>query len=113
MVAHGVMTKSPVALAREALAAAQKALPPYSARRSRHDFTQAQHFAVLVLREFFRTDYRGIVTILQDFSDLRHVLSLQKLPHWTTLQKAQQRMLKKGLLTLCSTSCSTAPGPCG
>jgi len=113
MVAHGVMTKSPVALAREALAEGQKALPPYSARRSRHDFTQSQHFAVLVLREFFGTDYRGIVEILRDFSDLRRVLSLSKIPHWTTLQKAQQRMLKKGLLSLCSRPCSGAPAPCG
>jgi len=99
--AHGIMTKSPVALAREAFAAAQKALPAYSAVRSRHDFTQAQHFSILVLRQFFGTDYRGIIEILRDFSDLRSVLSLQKLPHWTTIQKAQQRMLKKGLLNLC------------
>lgn len=113
MVSHGVMTKSPVSLAREALAAAQEALPLYSARRSRHDFTQAQHFAVLVLREFFGTDYRGIVEILRDFSDLRRVLSLRKLPHWTTLQKAQKRMLKKGLPSPCSTPCLTAPAPCG
>lgn len=47
------MTKSPVALAKQAMAIAQKPLPPYSVRRSRHDFTQTQLFAIPVLREFF------------------------------------------------------------
>lgn len=101
MATHGVMTKSPVALAKEAYAAGKKTLANYSAKRSRHDFTQPQLFAILVLRAFFRTDYRGIIEFLADFSDLRKVLELHKLPHYTTIQKAQQRMLKKGLLTFC------------
>jgi len=89
------LTKSPLALAKTALAAADKVLGPYSHRFSRHDFTQTQIFAILVLRQFFQTDYRGIVGILQDSSDIRNILSLKKLPHFTTLQKAQQRLLKK------------------
>ena len=97
MAKHGVMTRSPLALANEALAVGRKAFAPFSARRSRHDFTQAQLFAVLTLREFFRTDYRGIVALLGDWSDVRTALGLTKLPHFTTLQKAQQRLLKKGL----------------
>lgn len=101
------MTKSPVALAREALAVGQRALGPYSSARSRHDFTQAQLFAILVLRQFFRTDYRGMVQLLHDFTDLRALLGLKKVPHFTTLQKAQQRLEKKGLSILCSTLCSS------
>lgn len=97
------MTKSPVALAQEALGVAQEALAPYSSPRSRHDFTQAQLFSILVLREFFKTDYRGIVQLLDDFSDLRTVLGLKKVPHFTTLQKAQQRLEKRGLSPHCST----------
>ena len=89
------LTKSPLALAKEALAAATEVLGPYSHPFSRHDFTQAQVFAILVLRQFFQTDYRGIVALLADSSDLRKVLSLNKLPHFTTLQKAQHRLLKK------------------
>jgi len=53
---HGVMTKSPVALAKQALRVATEALPPYSAARSGHDFTQAQLFAIPTLRRFFQTD---------------------------------------------------------
>ena len=110
MANHGVMTRSPLALASEALAVGQKALAPYSARRSRHDFTQAQLFAILTLREFFRTDYRGIVAMLADWSDVRNALSLTKLPHYTTLQKAQQRLLKKGLYTSCRPPSSKSQG---
>ncbi len=109
MVSHGVMTKSPLALATEALALGQRALPAYSARRSRHDFVLAQHFAALVLKEFLRTDYRGIVAILQDWSDLRELLGFRKkVPHFTTFQKAHQRLIKKGLSTLCSPPSLTA-----
>lgn len=89
------MTQSPVALATEALRTAEASCPPYSNRFSRRDFTQAQLFAILVLRLFFKTDYRGIAQLLHDFSDLRQVLGLTKVPHFTTLQKAEQRLLKK------------------
>jgi len=95
MAKRPALTKSPLALAKEALTVANKIVQPYSHRFSRHDFTQAQIFTILVLRQFFGTDYRGIVAILQDSSDLRNVLSLDKIPHYTTIQKAQQRFLKK------------------
>lgn len=63
MAKHGIMPKSLVALAKQALAVAKRVLPLYSAKRSRHDFTQAQLFAILVLRQFFQPDYRGIVRL--------------------------------------------------
>jgi hypothetical protein len=93
------MTKSPVALAKEALAVAQKALPAYSSPFSPKVFSQPQLFAILVLRHFFRTDYRGIVQFLVDLSDLRLALGLQKIPHYSTLCYAEKRLLKKGLST--------------
>lgn len=89
-------SKSPRAVALEALATAQRALPTYSSPFSRRDFTVAQHFACLVLKSFFRTDYRGIVAILADLPDLRGVLGLKKIPHHTTLQKAHARLLSFG-----------------
>jgi hypothetical protein len=89
------MTKSPLALARAALAAARRALPEYSGKFSKHDFTQHQLFAILVLREFFKTDYRGIAELLSDWSDLRAALGLTKVPHYSTLAKAFQRLLEK------------------
>jgi len=87
-------SKSPRMVAREALIVAEQTLPSYFSRYSRHDFTLCQHFACLVLKSFFRTDYRGIVAILADCTDLQRELKLTKVPHFTTLQKAQQRLLE-------------------
>ena len=101
MAKRPAMTKSPLALAKLALKTAQEVLPPYSDLRSRHDFTQAQIFAILALRQFFKTDYRGIIKILDENQNIKDALGLSKLPHFTTLQKAQQRMLKKTSFRAC------------
>lgn len=106
---HGVMTKPPMAPARTALEAARGALETYSARRSRHDFTQQQLFAILVLRQFFKTDCRGIVVLIEDLPDFRTALALSKVPHFTALQKAEQRLIQKTLSASCSTLCSILP----
>ena len=103
------MTKSPVALAREALKVAQAGLAPHSSPFSRRDFTQAQLFSILALRQFFKTDYRGVVQLLHDFSDLRNELALKKVPHYSTLCYAEKRLLKKGLLTDCLEQFSSGP----
>lgn len=96
------MTKSPVLIARSALMAGKQALSDYSSPYSKKRFTQAQLFAILVLKTFFRTDYRGIVALIKDFKDLRDVLELKKIPHFSTLAYAEKRLLKKGLLTYSS-----------
>jgi hypothetical protein len=90
------MTKSPRAVAREALRLAQEALPSYSAPRSRKDFTQHQLFAVLAVKTFLKTDYRGVAQFLTDFAELRTDLGLDKVPHYSTLCYAAGRLLKKG-----------------
>jgi hypothetical protein len=95
------MTKSPVALGRTALRIARDALPDYSSPFSKRDFTQPQLLAILTLRLFFKTDYRGIIQMLQDFPNLRRVLALKKVPHYSTLCYAEKRLLKKGVLTDC------------
>jgi len=99
------MTKSPRAVAQEALRLAREALPSYSSVKSRKDFTQHQLFAVLALETFFKTDYRGIAQLLTDLADLRKDLGLTKVPHYSTLCYAAGRLLKKGR----SSSSSTAP----
>ena len=88
-----MMTKSAVRLAREALAVGRVALPPYSSRFSRHDFTQAQLFALLTLKQFLRTDYRGVVAAVAEWGELRRVLGLGKVPHYSTLCYAERRLL--------------------
>ncbi|MEM1356510.1 MAG: hypothetical protein AAGH88_16695 [Planctomycetota bacterium] len=91
------MTKSSLDLAREALIVASSALPAYASRFSRKDFTLPQLFAILVLRKFWKTDHRGAVVKLAEWSDLRRVLKLKKVPDHSTLWYAEQKLMKKGL----------------
>jgi IS5 family transposase len=91
-------SKSPKAVARVAYATAKQAVPLYRHLKSPKKFTQPQLIACLVLKEFFKNDYRGIVEILADSSDLRDILELKELPHYTTLQKAARRLTKNKTL---------------
>ena len=76
---------------------AQRTLPAYRHRFSPKKFTQHQLFACLVLKTFMKTDYRGIVAILQDCSDLRKAIGLTLVPHYTTLQKAASHLLRQSM----------------
>ena len=91
------MSKSPKAVAAQAMEVAERSLPSYSDKHSPKLYTQHQLFAVLVLREFFRTDLRGIVAILEDSSDLRAVLQLTRIPNYSTLSYAAKRFKEGGL----------------
>ena len=99
------MTKSPRAVAREALRLAREALPAYSSPYSRRDYTQHQLFALLALKTFLKTDYRGVVPAVADFAELRADLGLTAVPHYSTLCYAERRLLKRG------TSSSSSCGP--
>ncbi len=89
-------SKSPRTVALEALAVAQSTLPAYAHRFSPRKFTQHQIFALLVLKTHQRQDYRGVVALLADMPSLVRELQLTAIPHFTTLQKAAQRLLAQG-----------------
>lgn len=86
-------SKSPRAVVLAALATARRALPEYAHRYSPKKFTQHQLFACLVLKHFLRTDYRGLAIHLADNPSLVTTLGLKQVPHFTTFQKASQRLL--------------------
>jgi hypothetical protein len=86
-------SKSPKAVVLAALATARRALPAYSHRSSPKTFTQHQLFACLALKNFLKTDYRGVTAHLADHPTLVETLQLAKIPHYTTLQKAAKRLL--------------------
>ncbi len=88
-------SKSPRKVALVALDVGQEALPRYSHLCSPKKFTQPQLFACLVLKQFFKTDYRGVTGILADTPSLCQAIGLKKVPHWTTLQKASRRILRQ------------------
>ncbi|MFH1188681.1 MAG: IS5 family transposase [bacterium] len=91
-------SKSPNNIAFVAYNTAKQSLPNYQHLKSPKKFTQPQLVACLVLKEFFTADYRGITEILYDSSDLKKILELKTIPHYTTLQKAAQRLTKKDIL---------------
>ena len=88
-------SKSPNDVAQLAYITAQRCVPAYRHEFSPKKFTQHQLAACLVLKEFFRTDYRGLAEILKDSSDLKRILELKTIPHFTTFQKAAHAILQK------------------
>lgn len=88
-----ITSKSPSTVLQAALVVAGESLPAYSHRCSPKKFTQHQLFACLVLKNFLKTDYRGVVAQLRDCRCLLEILGLEKVPHFTTLQKAARRLL--------------------
>jgi hypothetical protein len=104
------MTKSPRRVAREALEVARESIPACSCPTSRKDYTQHQLFAVLALKTFLKTDYRGVVAFLHDFPELRADLGLAKVPNFSTLSYAERRLLQRGASATSSAVPSAAPG---
>jgi len=88
-------SKSTLTVARMALRAARDSLPDHAKAKSPKKFTQPQLVACLVIKEFLQLDYRGIHVLLAEWSDLRQVLGLTKVPHFTTLCAAARRLLGK------------------
>lgn len=86
-------SKSPRAVVLAALSTARQALPEYAHRYSPKKFTQHQLFACLVLKQFLKTDYRGLAAHLSDNPLLVATLELKQVPHFTTFQKASRRLL--------------------
>jgi hypothetical protein len=94
-----ISSKSPKAVATAAYRIGQRVLPLYGAGAGPRTYTQPQLFACLVLKTFLGTDYRGVVAFLRDFSEMREILELEQVPHFTTLQKACQRLLRADVVS--------------
>jgi hypothetical protein len=86
-------SKSPRVVTLEAFELAKQTLPAYSHHFSPKKFTQHQLFALLVLKTHQRQDYRGVIALLADMPNLIEELGLTTVPHYTTLQKASERLL--------------------
>lgn len=87
-------SKSPGRVLRVAYRIARRTLPAYSHRCSPKKFTQHQLFACLVLKEFFKLDYRGVEALLAESDSLRAIIELRQPPDFTTLHKACRRLLR-------------------
>jgi len=86
-------SKSPRRVFQVAYEAACRALPAHRHKYSPKKYTQPQLLACLVLKEFSQLDYRGLADHLVDHSHLVSQIGMRTVPHFTTFQKAAQRLL--------------------
>ena len=89
----GKTVKSPKAVLLTAHRVGRECLRTYSHLFSPRKFTQPQLFACLVLKEFLRLDYRKLSALLEDAPSLAAAIGLGSIPHFTTFQKAHDRLL--------------------
>ncbi len=83
-----VTSKSPKAVLLTAWRIAKASLPAHRHLNSPKKFTQHQLLACLVLKNFLKTDYRGLVESLADCDSLSKAIELACIPHDTTFPKA-------------------------
>lgn len=95
-------TKSATEFAKTTYDAARRAFPDFSGPFSPKKFTQPQILTMLALRQFFKLDY-GTTERLREWKELREVIEVERVPHFTTLIHAEKRLLKKTPSHACST----------
>jgi hypothetical protein len=64
----------------------------YSCKYSKHFYTQHQLLVLILLKEYISTDYLNFVELIDLMSYIKEKLALDKIPHFTTLQKFVTRV---------------------
>lgn len=65
----------------------------YGSKFSKKSYTLYQHITLLAIREYNKgIGYRRFCELLPDYNLLLEFLNLEKIPHFTTLHKASQRL---------------------
>jgi len=64
----------------------------YSCKYSKRTYTQHQLLVLVLLKEYISTDYRDFVELIDLMSNIKEKLNLDKIPHYTTLQKFVSRV---------------------
>ena len=67
-------------------------VPLFLHQTSKHTFSIHQHIVLLVLRQYGSKSYESLVEWLKVATEITLQLQLQTIPHFTTLQKAAQRL---------------------
>jgi IS5 family transposase len=89
---------------------ATQRVPPYSSKFSKHTFTQPQLVVLYCLKIKLGVTYRELIDWLEEMPRLRESLGLKQLPHFTTLQKAFQRLSTAIWRVLQQLSAALLPG---
>src|SRR5438477_476604 len=87
--------KSPRKVMLVACHLARAALPSYTSKFSRHDFTLPQLFACLAVMEHQRRSYRGAEALLRDCPQWCDAIGMNKPPDHNTLWRAASLLLGK------------------
>jgi hypothetical protein len=87
--------KSPRKVMRAAFRLARDALPSYSDKFSRHDFTLPQLFSCVVVKEHMGRTYRGAEALLRDCGPWCRDVGLAKVPDHNTLWRAARFLLAR------------------
>jgi hypothetical protein len=90
-------SKSPWKVALVGLKVGQEVLDDYAHRFAPKKFTQPQLFACLLLKCFFKVDYRGAEQYLCDMPGICQAIGLKEVPDHSTLHKAAQRFFGKAI----------------
>jgi hypothetical protein len=87
--------KSPRMVIKTAYALACESLPLHSSKFSRKDFTLAQLFACLAVKEHLKRSYRGAEALLRDSLDWLADIGMTKAPDHNTLCRANKVLLSE------------------
>ena len=64
----------------------------YSCKYSKHVYTQHKLLVLVLLKEYLSTDYRDFVELIDLMNDIKGKIDIDKIPHFTTLQKFVYRI---------------------
>ena len=64
----------------------------YSCKYFKYFYTQHQLLVLVLLKEYIGTDYRNFVELIDLMSNIKEKFDLNKIPHYTTLQKFVSRI---------------------
>ena len=67
-------------------------IPLYSCKFSKKTYTQHQLLTLLLLKEYLAEDYRDTVELIEIMDSIRQKIDLEKIPHFTTIQKFCHRI---------------------
>jgi IS5 family transposase len=90
-----------------------KEVSEYSSKYSRKDFTQHQLMVLCCLMQKYKRKYREFIEILEVATKLQEFLGIDKIPHFTTLNKFFLRMKGRVFTVLMQMSSGKCSGDTG
>ena len=88
---------------------AQRVVPAYSNKFSKHTYTQDQHIAVLCIKAMISRRLRDTEELLVNMTHLCEMIGLTQVPDFTTMCRAMKRLRTKVLIVLLYLSACMLP----